>query len=665
MTADIVIRGGTVVDGTGAPGRAADVAVTDGVITEIGAGPRRRRGCSRPSGHDRHARASSTSTPTTTRRSSGTRRSRRRAGTASPRSSPATAASRSRPCRPEHRELLVRTLQHVEDMTPDTLFAGVPWDEFETFPQYLDAVERRGTAAQLRLLRRAHRGALYVMGEAGYERAATDDEIAQHAARRSPRRWRRARPGSRPASSPTHNGDRGRPVPSRVADLAELRALLEPLRDAGKGVVALLPGEKVTHADVFDLQRATGRPLTWTALLTVKGYPWHEKIMAANTAARAEGVEVWPQVSCRPLMFQMNLREPFTFNMRAGVPGADGPARRGAPRRVPRSRRGGRRRWEELQGKRGALPVNCDALAVAESPTHPELDRPQGRRPRGGARRHAARRRCSTSRSRRTSRPGSRACSRTTIPRRSRGCSRRTRSCSAWPTPARTSASSATRASRPTCSATGCATRRSCRSSTRSTSSPASRPAVFGLHDRGTIEVGKAADVVVFDFDTVAPGPLRRIRDFPADGERLVADEPEGMQPRRRQRHRDPRRRHPGRRPRSRRDRASSCARRNRRSTGESMACRRDSRGAAARTDPPSRRAIGPAASIAVCSTTPCATARSSPAIGSGCTQSGRNLRVCSSAMLLRQDGADLGEHPARRGRCNSGCRRLWIRTSR
>ena len=52
---------------------------------------------------------------------------------------------------------------------------------------------------------------------------------------------------------------------------------------------------------------------------------------------------------------------------------------------------------------------------------------------------------------------------------------------------------------------------------------------VFGLRDRGTLEVGKAADVVVLDADTIDPGPLRRIRDFPADGERLVADAPVGV----------------------------------------------------------------------------------------------------------------------------------------
>jgi len=52
---------------------------------------------------------------------------------------------------------------------------------------------------------------------------------------------------------------------------------------------------------------------------------------------------------------------------------------------------------------------------------------------------------------------------------------------------------------------------------------------VYGLADRGTVTVGKAADLCVFDAQTVAPGPLRRIRDFPANGERLTADAPVGV----------------------------------------------------------------------------------------------------------------------------------------
>jgi N-acyl-D-aspartate/D-glutamate deacylase len=52
---------------------------------------------------------------------------------------------------------------------------------------------------------------------------------------------------------------------------------------------------------------------------------------------------------------------------------------------------------------------------------------------------------------------------------------------------------------------------------------------VFGFSDRGVLSEGKAADVTVFDLATVSPGGLHRVRDFPADGERLVADEPTGV----------------------------------------------------------------------------------------------------------------------------------------
>ena len=252
-------------------------------------------------------------------------------------------------------------------MSLATLDAGVPWD-FETFPQYLDSVERHGTALNYGCYVGHTAVRLWVMGEAGYERAATDDELARMRAVVADAIAAGAA-GFATSSSTTHSGDGGRPVPSRLADLHELNTLLEPLRDAGRGVAALLPGETIKHDDVFEIQRLIGRPLTWTALLTIKNYPWHERIMERNVAARADGIEVWPQVSCRPLVFQMNLKEPFTFNMRpifaALMDSSFEARRRTAIRR-------GAPAWDELNG-RGVLPPNWASLAVAESATHPEL----------------------------------------------------------------------------------------------------------------------------------------------------------------------------------------------------------------------------------------------------------------------------------------------------
>jgi N-acyl-D-aspartate/D-glutamate deacylase len=524
MSADVVVRGGTVIDGTGSPGQEADVAISDGRITAIGSGLRGARVLDAsgqivaPGFIDIHTHydAQVFWDPSLTPSSS---------------HGVTTVVAGNcgfsiAPVLPSGVALLARTLQHVEDMSFDTLSVGVPWDEFETFPEYLDAVARRGTALNFACYVGHTAVRMYVMGEEAYARAATPGEIARMQSVVAEAMAGGAA-GFASSASPTHNGDQGRPVPSRVADLAELRQLLEPVRRGGRGVVALLPGGVISHQEVFALQREIGRPFTWTALLTVKDYPYHQKVMAEHDAAWAEGVEVWPQVSCRPLVFQMNLSEPFTLNARPSFAALMGQshAQRTAAYRDPSWRA---RAWEDVSGTGGAIPVNWDNISVAHSTSHPELsDRPL------------------------VDLAGERDCTPLDVMLdMSLDDDLETRFWSvlanndpegiAWLLPRDNVllglADSGAHVSQlcDACFATDLLGNwvrgRGVMSLERAVHKLTGEPAaVYGLADRGTVAVGQAADLCVFDPETVAPGPLRRIRDFPADGERLTADAPVGV----------------------------------------------------------------------------------------------------------------------------------------
>ena len=85
------------------------------------------------------------------------------------------------------------------------------------------------------------------------------------------------------------------------------------MASTGRGILQILPGERLELGDAYDIQLAIGRPMTWTALLTGFG-DYHLKAVARNDAARAAGQETWPQISVRPLVFQFDLREPFNLD---------------------------------------------------------------------------------------------------------------------------------------------------------------------------------------------------------------------------------------------------------------------------------------------------------------------------------------------------------------
>src|SRR3954470_10739619 len=210
-TPDIVIRGGTVYDGTGAPGFVADVAVSRGVITEIGPGlePGEREldasGCAVAPGFidihthydaqvfwDPALRPSSYHGVTTVV-----------AG---------NCGFSIAPTRPEHHGLIVGTLENVEDMDPATLMAGVAW-EFSTFPEYLELVRRRGTLLNFTAYVGHSAVRLYVMGDAAYERAATPEEISEMAALVREALAAGAA-GFSTSFSFAHRGVDGKPVPS-------------------------------------------------------------------------------------------------------------------------------------------------------------------------------------------------------------------------------------------------------------------------------------------------------------------------------------------------------------------------------------------------------------------------------------------------------------------
>ncbi len=216
------------------------------------------------------------------------------------------------PCREADRDLVMRNLTQVEGMSLDVLRQGIDWS-FESFPDYLAMLERQGTALNIGAFIGHSALRTYVMGADAVERAATVDEIAEMA-RIVSEAMTAGAVGFATSTAPQHNGWGGVPMPSRLADDAELHALAQAMASGGRGVFMLTKGDRTDVPYLEDLAAKCGRPVMIAALLHNSTNPNGTFDELAKIAeARGRGRELWGQVSCCPLTndFTLKSADPF------------------------------------------------------------------------------------------------------------------------------------------------------------------------------------------------------------------------------------------------------------------------------------------------------------------------------------------------------------------
>jgi N-acyl-D-amino-acid deacylase len=218
------------------------------------------------------------------------------------------------PCRPEAREIATWDLVNVEGIPFDVLSQGTTWD-WQSFPDYIGAAQRRGSALNLAFLAPLTPFRHYVMGEESMERAARPQEIAQIKAM-----IKEAVAAGAVGFSHTrlrqHIGYQGRPLACRQASLDELKAYANALRDLGRGIIEISLSQEVDllteeEAQLLDILLAeSGRPVTWLSLV-----PIHGRVESClETLDRIEPLIARggiPQVTAHTSRLQLNLRNPF------------------------------------------------------------------------------------------------------------------------------------------------------------------------------------------------------------------------------------------------------------------------------------------------------------------------------------------------------------------
>ena len=313
MAYDLLIKNGTVIDGTGAPRRQADVAVMDGKIAEIG---KIKDGASKtidaagcvvaPGFIDPHTHYDAqicwdpAISPSSWHGVTSVVMGNCGVGIA--------------PCRPEAREIATRDLVNVEGIPFEVLERGITWD-WQTFPEFLDAAEKRGSALNLGFIAPLTPFRHWVMGEASMERGATPEETAQIKALIG-----EAVDAGAFGFSTTilnqHMGYQARPLACRNASRDELKAYCNALKERNKGAIEIALTQKISVLTDDDeellasLLEESGRPVTFLALFQRDDIPE----ACAETLRRAKAHKgAVPQTSPLALTREVNMRNPFSF----------------------------------------------------------------------------------------------------------------------------------------------------------------------------------------------------------------------------------------------------------------------------------------------------------------------------------------------------------------
>jgi N-acyl-D-aspartate/D-glutamate deacylase len=216
------------------------------------------------------------------------------------------------PCRPADRDLTMRHLTHVEGMSLEALRAGIRW-EFESFPQYLDMLARQGVGPNVACFAGHSAIRTFVMGEDATERTANDEEIARMAAlvRDS---MAAGAVGFATSTAEAHNGEGGTPMPSRLADDREMRALVRAMGESGRGVYMLTRGSKTSIGYLEELGAEAKRPVLIAALFHSNTNPAAAfTVLEEVNAARARGRRLVAQTSCCPLSMDFTFKSPYLF----------------------------------------------------------------------------------------------------------------------------------------------------------------------------------------------------------------------------------------------------------------------------------------------------------------------------------------------------------------